>query len=115
MPSLQQKLADQIRANEESFQAIFTALDAGESHEGRDPMDSLHEEPLEVVLQRQVSIVLTTGGPHVEIVATLDTERSITRASWHSYWGGEKIEKVIGSDKAVYRAIEYFVEGVLVA
>ncbi|MGO2005064.1 MULTISPECIES: hypothetical protein [Micrococcales] len=115
MPSMQQKLADQIRANEESFQTIFTALDAGESHEGQDPMDSLHEEPLEVALQRQVTIVLTTGGPHVEIVAALDAEGNTTRASWHSYWGGETVEKVIGSDEAAYRAIEYFVEGVLVA
>nr|VDG61820.1 Uncharacterised protein [Streptococcus thermophilus] len=115
MPSMHQKLADQIRANEESFRAIFTALDAGESREGQDPMDSLHEEPLEVVLERQVAIVLTTEGPHVEIVAALDSEGNITRASWHSYWGEEKVEKVIGSDEAAYRAIEYFVEGVLVA
>lgn len=115
MASMQQKLADRIRANEESFQSIFTALDAGDGHEGEDPIDSLHEEPLEVALQRQVCIVLTTGGPHVEMVATLDADGNVTGASWHSYWGGEKVEKAIHSDDAACRAIEHFVQGELVA
>lgn len=111
MPGMHEKLADQITANEKTFSEIFKALDAGGSHNDYDPIDSLHEEPLEVVMRRQVSVVLTTGGPHVEIEATIDEDGDITQPRWVAYWGGEKVERPIASDEAAHRALTYFTEG----
>lgn len=95
---------DDIIAGSESDALAIAQKRSGQSHDNwevdRDSFDEptlvddygnearLSEYPLEVVDERgrQFAVVISTGGPHIEVTADGDQ-----RAYLVGYWGGEKV------------------------
>ena len=103
-------LIDQLDAQEEHFKDIFQALDHDHPHQGQDVHDALHEAPLEISTETSVTILLTTGGPHVELIGDLQSDDTIHNAQIVGYWGSEKIFRQVTPGTALHRAIQAYAE-----
>lgn len=103
-------LIDQLDAQEEHFDEIFEALDHDLPYQGHDAHDALHEAPLEISTETSVTVLLTTGGPHVELIGDLQADGTIHNAQIVGYWGSEKIHRQVTPGTALHRAIEAYAE-----
>lgn len=104
MNTVQQDLAGQVSAKVSEFDQIFKIKDYNEQ---------LWDLPLEITTRKQLVVVLTTGGPHVEVIAELDRDGEILSASIRGYWGSETFTEGIPSDSAVWRALSEYATAVL--
>lgn len=93
-------LADQMTAQANQFDEIYQEAD---------PFEQLHEAPIDIHLDQQLTVVLCTGGPHVEAVATLD-RGDITRARLEGYWAGEKVSWPVTQGTALWQALETYAQ-----
>ena len=96
-------LSQQIQAQADQFDAIY---------ESADPFEELFEVPLEITTTRQVTVVLSTGGPHVEMVGELDTDGRLTHAEINGYWAGERHHQDIPEGSPLWQAMEVYAEAV---
>lgn len=71
----------------------------------------LWEIPLEITLDPALSVVITTGGPHIEAVAVVNPH-GITRAALHGYWGGETLTTPIQAGSGIWNALETYLQAV---
>lgn len=88
---------------------LWQAIDAGEPYDGNDDAgEYLSEMPLEIVyaMGRPFTVVLGTGGPHVEITADAYAGK-VHDTTLHVYWGGEH---VMGGKYVVERTAQHFLE-----
>ena len=97
-------------SREEAAQAMLDAADAGEEYEEQDADEAIDELPLEVRAERHVVIVLSTGGPHEEIDATLYDDGTLKSATFGAYWGSDKKETQLRESDALWRLAERYVE-----
>lgn len=111
--STRRALADQLDAQEETFEEIQHALDHSERHEGQDAFDALHDEPLEVTQQRSLRAVLTTGGPHIVATADFDEDGVVENSRLIGTWGHERIERQVHAGSGLHRALQSYAEGFL--
>ena len=72
---------------------------------GQDAYDAISEYPLEVIDERGMdfAVVITTGGPYVEITA-----KGSSTARLVGYWGSERID--MGPDDLYDRFLDFFIE-----
>lgn len=106
-------LIDQLDAQEEHFEDIFQALDHDHPHQGQGAHDALHEAPLEISTETSVTVLLTTGGPHVELIGDLQSDGTIHNAQIVGYWGSEKIHRQVTPGTALHRAIQAYAESLI--
>lgn len=98
-------------SREKDVRAIFDALDDGTAlDEYDDPQDALDELPLEVKIEKHVVIVLSTGGPHEEVDATLYDDGTIKSATFGAYWGSDKAITQLREEDALWRLAERYAE-----
>ena len=90
----QQLLAQQIAAQAEAFDDIY---------QEDDPFEALWEAPLELRVSEQITVVLCTGGPHVEAAAIV-AEGAITSARIDGWWGTEHLSQVVGEGSVLWWA-----------
>lgn len=114
-------LYNHLRSTRDTIEQLVEALQVGDSyinvmtHESADELPDdddewtdLHEYmqdyPLEVVDERgrNYAVVLTTGGPHIEVEA-----EGMGRAALHGYWGGEH---VVLSGSALDDFLDHYIE-----
>lgn len=109
---LREHLAAEVQILEDIYAAIDNTnpFDDG-SGDTQDPYEALSEAPVEVTIKRTLRVVLATGGPHVEAVATLDDDGDITDARLMGFWSNATIDDPIDSSSAVYRLLEQHAEG----
>lgn len=111
--SIQQALADQLEATEETFTAIQHAAEDSKEYEGQDAFDALYDQPLEVTQQSYLCVVITTGGPHIVATADFSENGTIHNSRLVGIWGGERIEQQIHVGSGLYWALERYVEVLL--
>ncbi|OMC55390.1 hypothetical protein A5747_13435 [Mycobacterium sp. IS-836] len=86
-------------------EAIYAlAHDEGVDPDDFDYTESLQEWPLEIVDERgrEFAVVLSTGGPHVEVVAD-----GLSSPRLEGYWGGERVTRY-GDYLSTF--LDYFIE-----
>ena len=106
MPStISEELAQEITAQADQFDTIMTQPE---------PYDALYEAPLEVVVRRQLAIVLCTGGPHVEAVADLYDDGTVSAAHLFGCWGIDQETRPVPQGSGLWRALEEYAESALV-
>ena len=104
MTATREMLTDQMRAQVAEFDSIY---------DSENPYEELFEAPLEVTLGTTLTVLLCTGRPHVEVVATLDSERRVTEARVDGYWAGAKESWRVQEDSSLWRAMNEYVEWVV--
>lgn len=102
-------LQQQLDANLEHFDAIYEAYDSGTLVDDEDPGDVLFETPLEIKVVKQIRMLLTCGGPHIEARALFD-DQGVFEAHLVGLWGSTHIEVPIDSDSGLYRALGEYAE-----
>lgn len=110
------RLREQLAAEVEALDAIYTAIDNigpfddGSGYE-QDAYEALSEAPIEVTIKRTLRVVLATGGPHVEAVATLEDDGDISDARLMGFWSNATVDEPADPGSAVYRLLEQYAEG----
>lgn len=81
---------DALNGDSQAIAALAADYGYGVDADEYDVTDAIHEYPLEVVDERgrEFAVVLSTGGPHVEVVA--DGPQS---ARLEGYWAGERVTR----------------------
>lgn len=97
-------LSQQIQAQADQFDAIY---------ESADPFEELFEAPLEITVSQQLTVILCTGGPHVEAVATIE-DGAICDVRIEGYWAGETQTRPVQEGSALMRALETYAEAITV-
>jgi len=92
-------LTTQMDAQASQFDAIFTETET---------YDSLYEVPLEITVRRQIVVLLCTGGPHVEAVANLAQNGTVTDARIFGCWGSANETRRVSGGSALWRALEEY-------
>lgn len=110
------RLREQLAAEVETLEGIYAAIDSispfdDDSDDSQDPYEALSEAPVEATIKRTLRVVLATGGPHVEAVATLDDDGDITNARLKGYWASATIDDPVDPGSAMYRLLEQHAEG----
>lgn len=75
----------------------------------QDPWDALWEAPIEVKIEQQLTVVLCTGGPHVEATATI-TDSGITNARLQGWWGPSHQSWEVTDTWPLWGALEQYAE-----
>lgn len=102
-------LQQQLDANLEHFDAIYEAYDSGTLVDDEDPGDVLFETPLEIKVVKQIRMLLTCGGPHIEARAVSD-DQGIYEAHIVGVWGTTRLELPVPSDSGLYRALAEYAQ-----
>lgn len=103
--STRQQLAQQVIAQAEQFDAIY---------ESDDPYEELYEAPLEITVGRELTVLLCTGGPHVEATASVNDEGAVITAQIHGYWGSERVSRSVRPGSSLWRALGDYAQCVVV-
>lgn len=96
-------LTRQMAAQSEQFNEIYQEAD---------PYELLYDAPLEIRVSKQLTVVLCTGGPHIEAVATLDDD-AVTDARLDGCWAGERESRPIPQGTALWNALESYAEALI--
>lgn len=96
-------LTRQMAAQAEQFDEIYQEAD---------PYEHLYDAPLEIRVSKQLTVVLCTGGPHIEAVATLDGD-TVTDARLDGYWAGERESRPITQGTALWNALATYAEALI--
>lgn len=104
MTNTREMLTDQMRAQVAEFDSIY---------DSENPYEGLFEAPLEVTLGTTSTVLLCTGEPHVEVVASLDSERRVVEARVDGHWAGAKESWRVQEDSPLFRAMNEYVEWVI--
>lgn len=102
------ELSCQLDGKLATFEDIDTAVDLGRDYEGVDPRLALKDLVLEA--KRILVLVLTTGGPHVEVQVELDAENAIVSAILFGRWGSAEQSRTVCPEIALFRAVRRYVE-----
>lgn len=83
-----------------------------EIYQEADPYEHLDDAPLEIRVSKQLTVVLCTGGPHIEAVANLEGD-AVTDARLDGYWAGERESRPIPQGTALWNALESYAEALI--
>lgn len=114
MPDALDHLTRHLVAEAESFGETFQAIDSAEDYEGQDPVEALYEAPLELTTKTLLTVVLATGGPHVEVTAIIDSDGQLEQTAIVGWWGRHKVSEDIRPDSPLFRALGYYAEMIAV-
>ena len=81
-----------------------------EGGETRTAYDVLMDRPLEVKITRSLHVVITTGGPHLELVVDLADSGALIDAYSVGAWGSERLELPVLEGSSLWVAAEQFAE-----
>lgn len=119
MSPTRERLAQNVQANIEHFNEIISAIDSGASYDENgyphDPHDALFETPLDVRVERTLSVLLTCGCPHIEVVSDMEEDGSLRNACIVGHWGDERVERHLDMNDPAFRALMSYAEGVSAA
>lgn len=96
-----------FKSREADAKDLVRRLNGDDNDEAVEEFDEL---PLEVRTERHVVIVLSTGGPHEEIDATLYDDGTVKSATFGAYWGSDKAITQLRDEDALWRLAERYAE-----
>ena len=103
MTNTRKMLTDQMRVQIAEFDTIV---------ESEDPYEELFETPLEITVGTTLTVLLCTGGPHVEAVATLDSDHRVVNARVDGYWAGARESWRVDVGSPLWEALEQYAQAV---
>ena len=101
----QQHLDRQMDATYEHIKEWMDRLDAGQDEDSEE--GSIYDYPLAVISEvgRPYTVVLCTGGPHIEIVA-----EGLNTARLEGYWWGSRATRHDYGEMPLTRLLDFFIE-----
>lgn len=107
---ISQSTAELLDSHLNHFERILSALDAGHSYRSHDPHQMLHEAPVEITVEHQMTVVLTEGEPRITATAVFDDSGRIEDPTLIATWSGGQVESVISPGVSLHRALQAYAE-----